>query len=83
MLIQNLTTVNCGHISFCSKDKKTLLQNPVQVKACWHEHFSELLNCRSEVDFGIIDTLSQLLHIEELDTPPGFTKVVTAIKKMK
>lgn len=68
------------HISL--RDMNTLLRNPDEVKTLWHEHFSDLLNRRSPVDFAVIEELPQSPTIDENDNPAKLAEVEVSIRIM-
>ena len=65
-----------------SKNNKTLVRNPDQVKARRCEHFKELLNRTSLVNPDVIEDLIQRQVIQELDIPPSLKEVEIAVKVM-
>ena len=49
----------------------------------WVEHFEELLNQPTDVDWSILDELEQRPIIEEFDEPIKLEEVTTTIKNTK
>lgn len=68
--------------SLSSNDMNILLRNPDEVKARWREHFSDLLNRRSHVDFAVIEELPQSPPIDEHDNPAKLAEFEVSIRIM-
>ena len=60
-----------------------LLSSPDDIKERWVEHFNELLNQPTDVDWDILDEVEEHPTIEELDEPITMEEVDIAIKNTK
>ena len=49
----------------------------------WSEHFSQLLNRPSPVDWTAIHTMPQRPFLSELDSPPTLDETIKAIQKLQ
>ena len=66
----------------CKKDG-TLTNGSEEVKATWYEHFLHVLNIRSQHHQGVSDEMLSLPPVLELDHPPSFEELETALSKLK
>lgn len=48
-----------GYNPLWSKDRQKILKTDDEIKACWNEHFEELLNQRKMVDEEVLDRFPQ------------------------
>ena len=62
-----------------SKDGSKLLTSTADISERWREHFSELLNQRSDVKADIAGAFQQRVVVESLNTLPSLEEVTTAI----
>ena len=60
-----------------------LLSSPEDIKERWVEHFEELLNQRTDVDWNILDEFEQRPILEKFDEPIKLKEVTTTIKNTK
>jgi hypothetical protein len=66
------------------RDKNgALLVEPALIKRRWNEHFQELLNCESAVDWTVIEALPSMPEISALADPIGPEEVRRAVAQMK
>ena len=65
-----------------SSDGKTLLVEEDKILDRWMEHFGEVLNRTSNVNFDAINSIPERDVISDLDNPPTTTEVKDAIKKL-
>ena len=60
-----------------------LLSAPEDIKDRWVEHFDELLNQPTNVDWEILNEIDQLPTIDEFDNPVTMEELETALKNTK
>ena len=60
-----------------------LLTTPEEIKERWVEHFSELLNHRTEVDLSIVEDIEQNPINDSLDDPITESELDQALKNTK
>ena len=65
-----------------SSDGKTILTEDKQILERWVEHYSEVLNRNSNVNFDTIHALPQRKVLSNIDVPPSFTEVHDASRKL-
>ena len=58
------------------KDQKSILMR-------WADHFDTLLNQDSDADHTIFDEIPKLPPIDNLDQPPTFLEVLSAVRSLK
>ena len=63
--------------------ENTLLTSSADIKDRWVEHFSELLNCNSEVDINFLDDLDQQAIDRSMDEPIKGEELNEALKNTK
>ena len=65
-----------------SSDGKTMLTEDKQILERWVEHYSEVLNRNSNVNFDTIHALPQRKVLSDIDVPPSFSEVLDASRKL-
>ncbi len=66
-----------------SADGETLLKDKQQIVDRWAEHFRELLNQQNPVDPMVLDEFPNRPEIIELDLPPTFSEISSAVRSLK
>ena len=66
-----------------SKDGSTLIKDRDGILARCAEHLSELLNCINPIDPTVVSQIPQFPVIPNLDAPPSFYEISTAISHLK
>ena len=64
-----------------SSDGKKLLTEEKEILERWVEHYSEVLNRNSNVNFSKIHALPQRTVLSEMDIPPNFSEVTDASRQ--
>ena len=64
-------------------DGLTILKDQHSILLRWAEHFGTLLNQESDVDPTALDELPSLPPMHNLDQPPTFLEVLSAIRSLK
>ena len=65
------------------KDNGELTHGPPEVLARWHQHFYRLLNVDSEFSEEVLEGVTVLPLLAELDTPPSEDDLLSALSKLK
>ena len=65
-----------------SKDGSKLLCKPSEIRDRWREHYEDLLNRPSNVDFSYLDQLDQYPIKDVLDNTPSVDDVTKAVNQM-
>ena len=66
-----------------SADGKQLIVDEEKIIARWVEHYSEVLNRTSTVNFDVINSIPQRAVLTEIDIPPTAAEVKKAIKILR
>ncbi|XP_071484609.1 uncharacterized protein [Diadema antillarum] len=72
-----------GNVHPVKSKQGELLSAPEDIKDRWVEHFDELLNQPTNVDWEILNEVDQLPTIDEFDDPISMDELETALKNTK
>ena len=65
------------------KGNEAMTRGPEEVKRTWYEHFSHVLNIPSHYQESVLDEMTSLPPALELDHPPTFEELITALSRLK